>query len=298
MYAPSAQDLPTSKLSWLYSKQRVTISSKALLAFYLVIPLCALLVLADMLLLENALLQYLPTSPTQWLIWAIVFETPHIVASFFSFCDREYIRYYRARLLWGLKRFVPLVVFTFFVAPAVFPAAIASLLFSLFSGFYIVYTMYHVLSQQFGIAMGLMKLRPDYRYELLRWGATLSGASIYGLVFAKGDPMFMGLDLEVIVQWACAGLIALTCVVGWNISKATNESKGKVFLFTNLVMLVCVYLFFYADYSIFVLLIPRFVHDLTAFYVYAVHDHNRNLDKKNNFLYRPFYAISPIFMEV
>jgi hypothetical protein len=294
MYAPSVQDMPTNKSLWLTSKERAAVNSKTLLAFYLVIPFCALLVMADMLLLDGTLLQYLPSSPTHWLIWAIVFETPHIVASFFSFCDREYIRHYRSRLISAVSVIVPLVLFFVVVAPAVFPDSIASLLLGLFSVLFVVYTMYHVLSQQFGIAIGLMKIRPDYRYELLRWGATLSGALMYALVLVDREMMFIGVSFGVIFQWACAGLIALTCVVGWNISKTTNERKGKLFLYTNLIMLVCVYLFLHVEYSIFVLIIPRFVHDLTALYVYGVHDHNRNMDKKNNFLYRPFYALSPI----
>lgn len=291
----SPQSGPATRFPSLDSKQHAAVNSKTLLALYLIIPLCGLLVMADMLLLENRLFyQYLPTSPEAWMVWAIVFETPHIVASFFSFGDREYIRYYGKRLLSGLSIIVASVLFVLVIAPAVLPASLSDILRGLLSSVFVIYTMYHVLSQQFGVAMALMRLRPDHRYELLRWGATLSGTIMYTLAMVDKEMVIMGVSFGVILQWSCAGMIALTCLAGWNISKLTSERKGKLFLYTNLAMLVCVYAFLYLDYSIFVLMIPRFVHDLTAFYVYGVHDHNRNREKNHNILYRPFYAISPL----
>lgn len=41
-----------------------------------------------------------------------------------------------------------------------------------------------------------------------------------------------------------------------------------------------------AGYPFLLVLIPRFIHDATAFAVYAVHDHNRNLTTKHNVIYR------------
>jgi len=296
MHATSSQAVPTAKSLWLDSKQRATVNSKALLALYLIIPACALLVLVDMLFLGNDLRQLLPTSPTGWLIWAVIFELPHIVASFFSFIDREYIRHYGKKLILAVSIITAAVMFVRVGAPAVLPASLAGILSHLLAAVFVIYTMYHVLSQQFGIAMALMKLKPDHRYEWLRWGATMSGVLMYTLAMVDKELMFLGVSFGAIFQWLGAGIIAFTCVLGWNVSKLTNEPKGKLFLFANLAMLVSVYLFLYLDYSIFVLMIPRFVHDLTAFYVYGVHDHNRNCEKKHNLIYRPFYGISPILI--
>jgi uncharacterized membrane protein len=45
---------------------------------------------------------------------------------------------------------------------------------------------------------------------------------------------------------------------------------------------------FLAGYPLFAILIPRFLHDLTAFTFYVSHDRNRAIAGKRNVLYRPF----------
>jgi hypothetical protein len=61
-------------------------------------------------------------------------------------------------------------------------------------------------------------------------------------------------------------------------------------------MLVAVYAFWELGYSVFVIMVPRFVHDITAFYIYAVHDHNRNLQARHNYIYRSFSFLSPLIL--
>ncbi|MCW8194528.1 hypothetical protein F6455_06990 [Proteobacteria bacterium 005FR1] len=296
MHATSPQAVSASRFLWLNSKQHAVVSGKALLALYLVIPACGLLVAADTLLFDNRLMYLLPTSPSGFFIWAVVFELPHIVAGLFTFCDREYIRCYRKKLISSLSIITAAVLFVLVGAPVVLPASLSDILSHLLSAVFVVYTMYHLFSQQFGISMALMKLRPDRRYEWLRWGATLSGVLMYALVMVDKELMFVGVSFGAVFQWLCAGIIAFTCVLGWNVSKLASDTRSKLFLFANLAMLVTTYLFLYMDYSIFVIMIPRFVHDLTAFYVYGVHDHNRNGEQRTNFIYRPFHAVSPILI--
>jgi hypothetical protein len=85
-------------------------------------------------------------------------------------------------------------------------------------------------------------------------------------------------------------------VLGYRIAKDSKSPKGTLYLYANLAMLVAVYAFWELGYAVFVIMIPRFVHDITAFYIYAVHDHNRNLQTRHNYIYRSFAFASPLIL--
>jgi len=83
-----------------------TISRRWLLAIYLIVPIVWLVVVVDLVALEGRLRAQLPPSPEDLFWFTVFFVLPHILASQFSFYDREYLSVYRPRLLVG----VPLVL--------------------------------------------------------------------------------------------------------------------------------------------------------------------------------------------
>jgi len=275
----------------------LSVSGNLLTALYCIIPVCAAVVVIDMLLLDQALMRnYLPSSPEQWLIWAVAFDTPHILASFFSFADKEYYRSYKSRVLKTLAIVSIAVVLFTLVVPVAAPSALARLLTILFSAFVITYTMYHVLSQQLGVALSMMKIRPGKLYSPFRWCATLSGTFMYSLAVVDHDLYFVGVRFGAIFELLAPAFIAISCVLGHNLAKDSKSAKGTLYLYSNLAMLIVAYAFWSWGYGVFVIAVPRFVHDITAFYIYSVHDHNRNLQTRHNYIYRTVYFLSPLIV--
>src|SRR5690554_1462412 len=77
---------------------KVKVSSPFLLSLYAIIPLCFLLVLFDYLFFGNQLRDtYLPKNPATLVIWAIIFNFPHITSSLITLIDDEYIPFYKKR---------------------------------------------------------------------------------------------------------------------------------------------------------------------------------------------------------
>lgn len=277
-------------------QSRFVISGRLLLSYYAVIPLCLLVVIGDQLLWSGTLLDnYLPQHPNEWLIWAVVFDLPHIMASFFSFADKEYFRTYRRRI--GTAT---LVITVFVVActvwlPSWLPPPYADAVTVFFAGFIVIYTMYHVLSQQLGIALTLMRVKPSALFRWFRWSATLAGVAMYTLAIANGKSLTLG--VQPLNPWfwnAALVFIIITTVLSFYMVRDSSQRVGKLYLYSNVIMLWVIYGFLQLGYGVFVVVIPRFVHDVTAFTVYSVHDHNRNVERDNNFLYRPFRMMSPL----
>jgi hypothetical protein len=282
--------------SFSHSATPLAVSGNLLTALYCIIPVCAAIVAIDLLLLDHALQRYLPSRPEEWLFWTVVFNTPHILASFFSFADKEYYRFYKPRVLKALIAFSTVVVLCTMVAPAMLPGALARVLMIVFSGYVIAYTMYHVLSQQLGVAISMMKIRPGKLYGPLRWCATLAGTFMYALAVVDDELYFAGLRFGAVFEFLAGACVAMSCVLGYRLAKDSQNRKGTLYLYSNLVMLVAVYGFWDLGYGVFVIVVPRFVHDITAFYIYAVHDHNRNLETRHNYIYRSFAFLSPLIV--
>src|SRR5881296_1875935 len=81
---------------------RWTLSRRLLLAIYVIVPLAWLAVIGDLVLFDGGLRRALPESPEELAWFTAFFVLPHILASQFSFYDREYLGAYRLPLLWGV----------------------------------------------------------------------------------------------------------------------------------------------------------------------------------------------------
>jgi hypothetical protein len=290
MNQTQAQPLP-------FRQREFTVSSPLLLSLYGIIPLCILLVGLDIAFFNGAIKAYLPSNPGALIWWAIIFNFPHIVSSLMTLADDEYIPYYKERFLKALKVIVVAVLAINIVLPMIVPAPVGMAVYGLFFIFFATYTMYHVLSQQFGIGMMMMKSRPGTpMYERWRRTATVAAASMYMLVFAK--PNFQSVNfgsftLYDVALYLAGIFVVISGLIGLSLTKDSKRQLGTFYVSSNVFMLVTTFIFAVLDYGVFVIAIPRFIHDLTALIIYSTHDHNRNREVKHNYIYR-FFSFLPI----
>lgn len=280
-----------------FRQKEFTVSSPLLLSLYAIIPLCALAVWVDMVFLDGAIKAYLPNNPGALIWWVVIFNFPHIVSSLVTLADDEYIPYYKERFIKALKIIVAGVIFINVLVPLVVPEAVGVGLYGVFFIFFATYTMYHVLSQQFGIGMMMMKARPGTKtYEYWRRTATVAATSMYMLVFARPNfesVNFGGFTLFDVALYVAGGFVVISGLIGLSLTKESKRQLGTFYVSSNVLMLVATFIFAVLDYGIFVIAIPRFVHDLTALIIYSTHDQNRNREVKHNYIYR-FFSFLPL----
>ena len=261
-------------------QNEIALDSRVLLAVYAIIPLSVLVLLADYFLFGHAIRNFLPYGPPEQLVWwTLVFNLPHIVGSFVTYADRDYLKSYRGSLAKGVLVSAVLLLACGFA----FGDQGQFVLFAL-------YTMYHVLMQQYGIALMLLKRGPDWSFRIWKW-LTIAGAGlIYLYVYSYTGREYalfgIGLD-DVGVALFTAGCIGgIPMLVSALRSTAASRVSKWYFVATYLLGPASLAAYF-AGYTFLLVLIPRFTHDVTAFIVYAVHDHNRNREACKNFLYKP-----------
>lgn len=274
-----------------FQSRFLTVSSTSLLLLYLVIPATLLFVALDTFVWQSRWRdQVLPVNPADILFWSIIFNFPHIVSSMVTLVDREYWQFYRRKLIRGMLVIVSGALFINFLVPIFAGREAADQVFLVFFLFFSGYTVWHVLSQQYGIGMMLMRVAPASRlYLLWRWLSTVAGTSLYMLVFGQSlirDIMIANVSLVEWITDIALILIVLSTLTGLPLLKQSTRWLGTCYGMGNLLILPTSYLMLDLGYGIFVVVIPRFLHDLTAFMIYSVHDHNRNLESCPNRIYR------------
>jgi hypothetical protein len=265
-----------------------------LFALYGVIPLALTVVAIDVLWLDNALrLNHLPTNPEYWPLWTIVFGLPHIVASLLTMADREYLAHYGRRLFW------PMVAFTAVACAGVFgPKPVSQQLLFVLMAFY---TIYHVLSQQLGLTLTMMGMPPTRTFKLWKWTAIGAGFAIYTIIFGRYElgrislgPVSLMDTLVYVAGVLSAGVVALAL-------RLTGQARHRIgawYLWGNVALIVSAFLLMEINYSFFVIVMPRVIHDITAYMVYVTHDNNRNRIAPRNVIYRltRFSRLPPLLL--
>ena len=274
-------------MSWRH--RTLAVDSRLLLAFYGVVPLLMLVAAADALFFNYQVRDFFPKKPETYLWWVIVFNLPHIMASFVTYADREYLVSYKKSLSVGLLLAIGMTV--------IIPLVFGNLWFFVAGA---TYTMYHVLMQQYGISLMLLKRPPNRIFQLWRWLTIAGSALIYLEVYfpVLRDMISLPVTLDIVGTW----LIVISAPFGaWfmlDVFKSDATKTAKLYFAGTYAMLYISCLFYHWGYLFFMFLIPRFVHDATAFTVYAIHDHNRNLTTYHNWIYRVFKPlhISPVIL--
>ncbi len=256
----------------LNQSPRLSVSFRVLLGLYLIIPLCLLLYGLDTTFWQGWLRDNLPTRPTHFLLFQILFGTPHILASTILLVSNdEYMQFYKRHLFWMTVAIA--IVFgigSLFIPYRVFYVAVAG------------WTVYHVLKQQHGVARGVCQL-PAWAYHSLLWLSVAAGLLIYIGIF-----LHTSLEAETMMQLKNAAGI-LTGILFLNALYCQRYARsvlGKIFLWANVFLVVSSFYLYVESYYFFAMLIPRLVHDATAYVFYVTHDVNKHSVEPQNALYR------------
>lgn len=267
------------------------VDGRWLLALYAVIPVSFLVVALDTLLLQRTLLHtLLPDDPNDWALWALLFGLPHIIASALTLSDRDYLQHFRWRLLPAVPIFLLLCLAGWYG-----PQPLSyQLLFVFFAGF----TVFHVLSQQLGIALVLSGRRPDRVFRLWKWVAIIAGIAIYLNVYGGqflGRVQLAGTDAYALLGGVAAVLCTVLLLLSWLLARQCAGRLGRWYIWANGALLVSALVINQLGYTLLVILMPRLIHDLTAFSVYITHDRNRRVQMRSGWLYRwlPASGVAP-----
>lgn len=253
-------------------ERKLAVSFRLLLGLYAIIPLCLLLQLLDGWFWHGLLRENLPTRPTHFLLFQILFGTPHILASTIVLVSNtEYLKFYQRNIL--LMTAAIAIVFgigSLFIPYQVFYVLVAA------------WTVYHVLKQQHGVARGVCRL-PPWAFYLLLWLSVIAGLVVYIGIFLKNSLDAQQTEwIKLLAGLLCAGLIlsALYC------QRYVTTAFGKWFLWSNIFLVISSFYLYLQQYYFLAILAPRLVHDATAYIFYVTHDYNRHHNHPQNFIYR------------
>ncbi len=215
--------------------------------------------------------------PDQIPYWAFFFGLPHILSSFQTMCDKEYLLAYKKQTLIILCLFV----FPFLVFNSVVPSQIIyGTLFAL--------TIHHIVAQQYGICLSVAQLRPSIISEIFKWCTIILGVLLFFRANFFGNHAF-SLTLISLTDFISAPFLviiaALSCLLIW---RARQNLMGATMMAFNAALLTGALLLVLNNHQLIGFMIFRIFHDTTGFIVYINHDINRNSPVRKNLLYRLF----------
>jgi len=248
------------------------VSFKILLAIYAIIPLCLLIQFVDGLFFQQQLLAILPSSPAHFILLQVLLGTPHIIASaVLVTSNREYLQFYKTKLL----VMTVLIIAVFGVGSLFIPYKVLYIITAC-------WTVYHVLKQQHGVARGLCQL-PTREFYTQLWLSIAAGIFIYMGIFLKNS---LSVQEAEWIKHAAAGLtISLVCA-SFLAQRYIKSGLGKGFLWGNTLLIVSSFYFYIQEYYFLAILMPRLIHDATAYIFYISHDYNKHQQQPQNSLYR------------
>ncbi len=254
------------------TEEKLAISFRYLLGLYIIIPICLMIYWLDGFIWNDYLLNNLPSSPSHFLLFQILFGTPHIIASsILLFSNKEYIINYQRKIVW-----MSLFIIAFFGIGSLFIPYIA---------LYVItacWTVYHVLKQQHGIGKGICRL-PTHAFYTLLTLSILAGICIYLGIFLKNSltPQYTSWVLNI-----ATALTLLLVLASAYCQTLTHTWMGKCYLWANTLMVVSSLYLYSQQYYFIAILVPRLIHDITAYSFYITHDYNKHHPQAQNLLYR------------
>ena len=251
---------------------KLAVSFRLLLGLYLIIPVCLMLQWLDSWFWQNYLRENLPSSPSHFLLFQLLFGTPHIVASAIILASNtEYLKLYQRNII--IMTAALAVVFglgSLFIPYRVLYIAVAC------------WTVFHVLKQQHGIGRGICRL-PEWAFQLLLWLSVAAGILIYLGIFLKNS-----LDAQQVtwIKQSVAVLCVALTICALLSQRYVPSTFAKWFLWANVFLVISSFYLFAQRYYFLAILVPRLVHDATAYIFYVMHDYNKHHQQPKNFIYR------------
>ncbi|MDF2446615.1 MAG: hypothetical protein K0S46_1851 [Moraxellaceae bacterium] len=254
-----------------------SVSPRFILAIYAVIPLALLFIAVDYLLFDFRLNALLPNTPADMGWLNVFFMLPHVVASVLTFADREYLVSYSGRLVGSSLAFVAGIV----LVPALFGVAMMVLLLAL-------YTAYHQVAQQTGIASIVARHRSPLN-TAWKWLCMVVLVAVFLASLVEADlrqKMYAAAPLLYVTL--ISAVFGALVVVGALVARQSRTTTGRLLVGANTGMILMQGVFFALGLHFFMILIPRLVHDITAFGFYITHNMNRNRGVPHNVVVRAF----------
>lgn len=265
----SAQSLPLSRP--LTDRTPLAVSFKVLLGLYAIIPLCLLLYWLDGSFWNGYLQENLPANPKHFFLFQLLFGTPHILASTLILTsNRDYFTLYKSKIV----LMTLLIILVFGIGSLWLP----------YKALYVisvVWTVFHVLKQQHGITRGIFKV-PDWAFNGMLSLSVIAGIGIYLGIFLRSS---FSPEQTVLLQSFCAICCGLLIALSIISQRYVPQTFGKVFLWGNSFLVLSSFFLYFHHYYFLAILVPRLVHDATAYIFYITHDYNRHHDHPRNVLY-------------
>lgn len=254
------------------SSNRLAVSFKFLLSLYAIVPLCVLAQLVDRFGFDFALREMLPSSPSHFLLFQILFGTPHIIASNLLLgSHRDYLAVFKNKII-----AMTIFIIAFFGIGSLFiPYKVLYLITAC-------WTVYHVLKQQHGVAKAVCRL-PNCAFYWQLWLSIGAGIFIYIGIFLKDS---LTVDQA---EWVfrIASMLTVALLLSTLISQSLVSNRfGQWFLWANTLLVVSSWYLYGQQYYFLAILMPRLVHDITAYCFYVCHDVNRHGKQAQHALYR------------
>lgn len=262
-----------------------------LLKILAIIPVLGLFMLADYFFFDMRISNSLPMAAgkTGWL--NMLFMFPHVIASFFTFLNKEYIVAYGARL--GLSSAA--ILGAIFLIPVF---STSNLIFLIL----VVYTAYHQVAQQTGIA-ALVAQNKTRTHQLWKWGyLTILLTLVFSAALKKSDmfAFFSVYPYNLAFKIVLGVLFIGYAFVCFRTARQSRTRTGVLYIAGTTTLIVAHCLLFYFGYYLYMLFLGRFIHDVTAFSFYVSHNVNRNQSQPQSlssrartFLRIPEYILTP-----
>ncbi len=265
-----------------------------LIGLFLICPLLVVTSLVDIVFLDGLIKKILPAKPEDWAFWLVIFNLPHIISSFLTLADKSNVSKYGSRVL----KATLLLIFLSILFNGIIPLNLSgSDLYNFQLIFFACYgfaTIYHVLTQQLGVGLILSGVAPDSTYRYFKWFSIWLSYILFLLVIS-GDQIFDDRSYFVeYIYYFCTVLLIACLYLSGKIASASKTKVGLIYICSNMFMIMSVFIFATLEYTIFALIVPRFIHDLTAFILYANHDSNKFANNNGNYIYRIFNGRLPI----
>jgi len=260
-------------------------SRALLLRLYAIVPLSLAVMLVDVLFLGGWIRRSLPSTPENLLLFSLFFNLPHILASSLTFLDPDYATRYGKRLSTAAFGFAALFL--------IFPGLINI---PAFSGAVYFWTVVHIVGQQFGM-LRLMGRIPESEHRAWRWSGFALATLIY--VGTVADEMIPA-GAERFVRVGSWLAFPVFLYFSLKLIRSVDTARARSYASANVAMMATILAASSLGFSFFVVLIPRVLHDLSAFVFYVSHDVNRNRPEPRNLAHRalaftrlPSWAIGP-----
>ncbi len=251
---------------------RFPVSFRFLLSLYGIVPICLLLLALGRSGFDFAFRDWLPSSPGHFLLFQIFFGTPHIIASNLLLAShRDYLQLYKNKML-GMTLFI---IAFFGVGSLFIPYRVLYVISAC-------WTVYHVLKQQIGVAKAVCRL-PAWAFYLQLWLSVGAGCLIYLGVFLNNS---LTPEQAQWVLWLATALTLALLLATLAMQRYTASRSGLVFLWANSLLVAGSWLVYVEQYYFLAILMPRLVHDITAYSFYVAHDINRHGRQAENGLFR------------